>query len=141
MKKATVYRIEHKETKQGMYFGPRSLYNIAGACGDDIYGEHRRHPHPREDSVLMSTDFYNLRDTSGLNYGFISIEQLRSWLYKDAWLIGLDAAGYVLAIIESEEVYVGSTQAVFLRPDEYPTFSIKEYFNLTEKEIHNDFDF
>lgn len=139
MKKATVYRIEHKETRQGMYFGPRSLYNIANACGDDIYGEHSRHPHPMEDSVLMATDIPRYA-TAHLNYGFASIEQLRSWLYKDAWLVGLHAAGYVLAIIESEEVYVGSTQAVFLRPETYPTFSIQEYFNLTIKEIHNDFD-
>lgn len=131
--KITVYRIEHAESTGGMYVGGRGLYDIAGSAGDDIYNN-PRHPLPNEDSVLMASGIprnaWGIKDLQRLHFGFASVEQLRNWLYKDQWLVGLHDAGYVLAIIETEEAYIGSTQAVFLRPDVYEKVSIKDYFKL-----------
>lgn len=116
----TVYRIEDSEGR-GMYYY-RNTRN-------PISYEPARHPVPGCDSLLMASGF-PLYGSQHLNYGFISIEQLRSWIYRDEWLLGLHELGYVLAVIESDEVYVGNTQAVFLRPEVYTKHSILEYFNL-----------
>ena len=44
-------------------------------------------------------------------FGFSSIDQLRRWLYDDAWLKGLNEKGFVLSIYEGD-VRHGHTQAV-----------------------------
>lgn len=133
----TVYRIEHAETKAGMYrLAGVDLYQIMTSYGWD--GDQDRHPSPESDSVLMQSGIpgntWGLGEISHLRFGFASVDQLRSWLYKDEWLLGLHNHGYVLAIIETEEAYIGSTQAVFLRPEVYETVSIKEYFKLNQGE-------
>lgn len=132
MKRATVYRIE---TKNGTGMcGSGGIYNAAGS---DAYSP-TRHPGPHEDDKLheATRDRMNGRmyfDYQPYHFGFASIDQLRNWVYKDEWLVSLHNDGHVLAVIESEDVIAGYTQAVFIRPEEYQKVSILEYFNLTRQ--------
>lgn len=126
--KTTVYRIETKDGT-GMYG--------SGGCREAGFGyDNSRHPSPEDDALLSKL----LEEKSGnaawcfsfspYHFGFATIEQLRNWIYRDEWLLELHNSGHVLAIIESEEVFAGYTQAIFIRPETYQTLDIKEYFNL-----------
>lgn len=129
--RTTVYRIEHGVHKSGLYdsCGGKGLYGVLCDLDEPTYGDDRRHPLPEDDSLLVLV--LGDRKVRGvMHFGFGSVDQLRNWLYKDSWLLGLHDAGYVLAIVEADEAFVGSTQAVFVRPESYPTVSIKDYFNL-----------
>jgi hypothetical protein len=66
-------------------------------------------------------------------FGFSSIDQLRSWIYKDDWLVGLHDIGMLLAvyICEDEDVLVGNTQAIFKGNVSKTQHSILEYFSIS----------
>jgi hypothetical protein len=128
---ATVYRIETKDG-QGMY-GSGGFRRAAGEAAYDG----SRHPGPGEDGKMRKVtekrrDTYYF-DYSPFHFGFISVEQLRNWIYKDEWLLSLHESGHVLAIVRSEDVIEGFTQAIFVRPEKYQKVSIKEYFNLKDQ--------
>lgn len=129
--KQTVYRIERDKSKEGMYtcITGKDWYSITNGAQTD------RHPTPWEDSLLRANIIaagYSMTDIAcEMHYGFISIEQLRTWIYKDEWLKGLSDNGFILAEYRSEEVFVGNTQAIFYRgPRRHRKHNIKKYFNL-----------
>ena len=136
----TVFRIQHKDTGKGMYRHTGRC--LASICSSSYDVEYDRHPTPWEDSKLTDSilEKYDsvgsvIYNESPYLYGFISVDQLRSWLYRDEWLLGLHNEGYILIVVETDDVYTGNSQAVFTAPNGYVTHSIKEYFNLTDKEI------
>jgi hypothetical protein len=123
----TVYRIE----KDGI-----GMYG-SGGCGGEYGYDSFRHPAPDDDAKLRkATDERKAQDGkmyfdyAPSHFGFISIEQLRAWVYADDWLRSLHESGHVLAIIRSDDVLVGHTQVIFKRPEKYLKVSIKDYFNL-----------
>ncbi len=88
-----------------------------------------RHPHPENDSLLgvitFSPDYY---------FGFLSIEQLRSWFYKDEFLVKLHEKGILISEYNCEccDVLEGHTQAMFIRGKSLDRmqYNILEYFEL-----------
>lgn len=135
----TVFRIEHASNGEGMYRGMHDgLSGVMFRTGTDA--DYDRHPTPWEDSGLMQVIADSGADRSAVinsgdfRYGFGSVDQLRAWLYRNEWLEGLHDSGYIVAICEAETAYVGHSQALFIRPEEYRKVSIKEFFKLKDKE-------
>lgn len=98
----------------GIYTGGGGLYDIMDGRNDA-----ERHPPPSADSQLME----NYKKTSvaaitdrfhpyHFNYGFSSIEQLKSWLYQDEWIKQLYAKGYRVMEYDVPDRFcaVGNTQ-------------------------------
>ena len=129
----TIYRIE---SAKGI-----GLYNFfkADYFVHSVLVDRHRHPSPSDDSLLVA----NVRKASNCNYfdieafmrfGFCSVEQLRSWIYKDEWLVKLHEYGLKISEYKlySEHVHEGNTQAIFdsrqvLHKQQW---SIIEYFRL-----------
>jgi len=99
---STVYRVE---TSDGV-----GLYKTAIASSWDMQ-EIDRHPVPHEDAELC--EFWRRCDQGEYIFGYGSIEQLASWIYKKEWRENIAAAGLVLSVYETNDYHVGATQAVF----------------------------
>lgn len=104
-----VYRVETPHQK-GMYHSDTNGFLAVGI--DD----RMRHPVPRDDSRLCR----NLIAITGNDYfqshhyfGFLSIDQLKRWIYMDEWRVALDAMGYKVSVYEVPVVIEGDTQAIF----------------------------
>jgi len=63
-------------------------------------------------------------------FGFTSEAQLRSWFYKDAYLEWMEINGFILAIIETDDVIEGNSKALLIKPEFYKKVSIKEHFKI-----------
>lgn len=120
-----VYRIEDADGG-GIYRG------YSGRSWDYAHDD-MKHPLPYEDSLLAP--LYNKLDSSARSnyiYGFSSIQQLRSWIYADGWLLDMHDAGFKLSIYNvTDEVLMGHTQVMFLRSEAVERHDLMEYFNLT----------
>ena len=91
----------------------------------------RAHTPPDEDEQLMAA--LGARPIDGFLFGFSSAKQMRDWLYKDAWILRLDAFGMRVAKywLEPEEVVVGSTQVLIpVGKKALQTHGIAEYFGM-----------
>jgi len=131
--KDKIFRIENLE-KRGIYRGPDwdGVYDtVAGS---------KIHPSPHNDSKLLdeNKDLFYSFDVDEWRFladefvfGFSSIDQLRRWLYNDAWLRSLDEKGYMLSIYEGD-VRHGHTQAVIDKStaELVEQHKISEFFNL-----------
>ena len=128
----TIYRIETPEG-EGMY------HSGASEVTSNLHHPYR-HPEPDEDDllapVLISKSggsehiaWYALRN---YYFGFSSVEQLRRWIYQDEWLRGLHNDGLVITVIESDDVLLGHTQAMFDGRVSEQQHSILEFFNLSQ---------
>lgn len=127
----TIYRIETPEGA-GMYCSRVS--NITNEMQDMF-----KHPMPDEDDLLV----FALKDKSENGsyilwsklehyyFGFSSVEQLRRWIYQDEWLRILHDDGLVITVIESNDVLLGHTQAMFSGRVSEQQHSILEFFNLS----------
>lgn len=138
---AAVYRIEHKGDGVGCYQRgaenkEQGMMTVAGTTMAD----RDRHPAMYQDSKLWASlkekgigrfeiDFGAIE---AYHFGFNTIEQLRSWMYRDEWLIGLAEQNYILAIchVPVDEVISGNSQCMFIRPREYEKHNIREYFKI-----------
>lgn len=111
MRKELVFRVEHAESRKGIYWQGSKI------CPD--LHEYGSHP-PPEDDYAIRTIWYDIkisyadrrRDNPWL-FGFASIEQLRRWIYQTEWLETLHEEGFVLSIYQCERSHIGDTQAVF----------------------------
>ena len=109
------------------------VYRIENAAGGGVYratgwtfGEYYtsdspRHPLPYQDSKLMRAIpdeciYWNGTLKSMLSYGFSSLDQLRCWFYVDEWREAMHRNGFSVSVY-SGDVYVGDTQAVFIKED------------------------
>ncbi len=109
------YRLEHKETKGGVYRGSNSLNPSVDPS---------RHPLPHNDSKLVREGidkiFKKYYDGSedcyfdGCDYifGFESADQYRSWFYRDEVLTSAKREGFALNLYETENFFCGNTQMV-----------------------------
>lgn len=114
-----VYRVEDAD-KYGIY------------CGDWLppgFGSKKtkRHPMPYDDAKLCATERFSFRDGSfdwdviyarcreyhQVRYGFVSLEQLKFWLYKTSWRKRFKEHGFHVSVYECEIALAGDTQAVF----------------------------
>lgn len=131
--KDKIFRIENLE-KRGIYRGPDwdGVYETVSASS--------RHPAPHKDSKLLdeNKDLFCSIDIDEWRFladefvfWFSSIDQLRRWLYNDAWLRSLDEKGYMLSIYEGD-VRHGHTQAVIDKSTAQlvEQHKISEFFNL-----------
>jgi len=112
-----VYRVEHKETRNGVYTsGGASMTSTMGSgCN---YG---RHPVYHNDTVLNNlVELYRIDVWGKCRFGFVSIQQLRRWFFNDVWIRELNGE-HVISIYEvpDESVFVGITQLIF--KNEYHT--------------------
>lgn len=133
-----VYRIEHKMYGGGVY---RNNAVSLSNC-DDYYIEHDKHPAPEDDGMLkraldeknMINHYGNLRYSVTVDYsfGFSSLEQLRSWFYKDSWIEWMSENDFIVAVcdVPYSDVLIGYTQAMFIKPDEYDKVDILELLNI-----------
>lgn len=131
----TIYRIE-AITGEGMYRCRSALVSFKDAC-DIMPIDEAKHPTPRNDSLLImnmeaSGLDTNSEDVYEYRFGFSSLEQLRNWIYRDSWLIGLHDIGLVITeyCCEDKDVLVGHTQAIFKGSLYRKSYSIKKYFYL-----------
>lgn len=133
--KTKIFRIENAQGS-GMYRGGGASL---GNC--PIYEQNERHPMPFDDSLLISKCGDNVQDSLWsensipakiFSYGFGSIDQLRSWLYKDEWLTWMAENNFVLLEIDASVAHVGYSQAVYIKNinDVVIKHNIKEFFNL-----------
>lgn len=112
-----IYRVE-QENGRGMYVDNK----------DDTYSsemtEAMRHPIPSEDAALR--DAWNALSLSQFKYcfGFSSLEQLKSWIYRSDWRAAINADGFKVAAYETTDFLVGDTQAVFRKATARLQFSI-----------------
>ena len=49
----------------------------------------------------------------GTRFAFASLEQLKNWIYRDAWRQRLQERGYHIKVYETQDAIGGDTQAVF----------------------------
>lgn len=71
---------------------------------------------PYNDTALVTNGYdSDWKYRSNVRFGFKSIAQLRSWIYRRSWLLALDKAGYVCSVYRctNENAIFGDTQAVF----------------------------
>lgn len=122
-----IYRIQDKDAL--------GLYNDSSRWRD--YGfepeDYSRHPLPGEDSKLVSNGYDNFcyrYSRSAVFFGFVSVEQLKAWLYKDRWRQRLTDLGYLVYVFEVDDelACLGDTQAVFIRDKA----TLKETISLLE---------
>ena len=103
-----IFRIQN-ERGDGMYFGGSS-------ASQRMMDLESRHPAPRDDVRLKQAvpgeGWYRFK------YGFGSLDQLRSWVYKQAWRDMLQSEGFHVVEIDTPCVYYGDTQAVW--PEDNP---------------------
>lgn len=96
-----------------------------------------RHPTPDQDAAL--SDFWCSMDwlkQGNYYFGFKSIAQLKSWIYRQEWRDQLHLDNVVISIIECDEAHLGDTQAVFnIRSGYYVTGTL--YFNELENLQHD----
>lgn len=128
---ATVYRIE-TFGGIGMYFCNEDEEQTAQGI---ISHWPARHPLPREDSKLCAAMREKAIDESLMQkyiFGFISVDQLRSWIYEDNWLKELHSLGLVISeyTCSVDDILVGHTQVIFKNHLTRTSYSIIEYFNL-----------
>ena len=108
IEKPYIFRVERKDDGRGMYQSGYGLHSCKS-----YKTEFSRHPTPFDDSLLRD----NMRaagigfDFTSYIFGFISIEQLRSWLYRDEWINYLIKNDFILRVYMGE-VIVGHTQAI-----------------------------
>lgn len=108
MKKKLFYRLEHKETKCG-------VYSMGGEVSEIMikFWNPKQHPGPDEDSK-MSKKWDKLKFSEKRDYifGFANLEQYRSWFANDKDLFNLSAHDIVLNSYETEHYIVGHAQMV-----------------------------
>jgi len=106
-----IFRIQNKHGI-GMYTAQAEITY----CMLELDG---RHPPPLDDTRLCAAIEATGRHCQfgDYNFGFSSLDQLRSWVYRAEWRSGLEAEGFFVVELETAEVYKGDTQAVWLTSD------------------------
>jgi hypothetical protein len=101
----------------GIYAGTGGFYSF-----DQGRVDITRHPTPTDDSALMEdykTKFPLMGGYRGyyFNYGFTSLEQLKSWIYKNSWIVQLYKNNFRVMVYEvpDDECVIGSTQMAVTR--------------------------
>lgn len=118
------YRVEHKETRHGVYESFAYFSTISTSPSD-------RHPMPHQDSLLVSNLEGKLISFNDQRFGFNSILQLKNWFYNDAMLAELNTAGFVLSVYETNKIFEGSTQCIMLGEDHDKAHRVEEINLLT----------
>lgn len=103
-----IYRVENQRGV-GMYKAyAKACYAMVGSD---------RHPSPNDDAELRPAWHQLLNE--GLyrhyNFGFATLDQLRSWIYKDEWREELDRKDFyaMCYYVPDEYMHIGATQAIF----------------------------
>ena len=99
----------------GMYCTFDGLEVAPGYCADSY-----RHPGPLRDTALDWDNIEYILDVPKHQcyFGFGSIEQLKAWLYDEAWRFHLHRQGFVVKVwslpddSEFPQIRVGNAQAV-----------------------------
>lgn len=85
-----IWRIEN-EDGEGIYRGSTGLFNI----DEGSTMTSARHPCPIYDNGLGWTDI-DSSERELWKFGFATLAQMRQWVYKSKWRIGLDQLGFSL---------------------------------------------
>lgn len=108
------YRLEHKDTKSGVFrSGIPGVWSIASQ-----FTSGTNHPSPWSDSLLNEEMekrgwyWYKKGNLSEYIFGFINIQQFRSWFYVSESLEKLEELGIVLNMYETDDYIVGYTQMI-----------------------------
>lgn len=104
-----IYRIEDALGK-GMYCGTD--------CPVKYMMQEERHPPPYQDIRLRDIweTLYEQSRQRDFQFGFSSLDQLRSWIYREEWRDALNAAGFKVYVYAAKEYYLGDTQAIMIKP-------------------------
>lgn len=102
--------------KAGPGIGAGMYHAIGGLCECATYRTGTRHPMPWSDTALR---WDHLRNILGVPkdhcyFGFSSLDQLKSWLYRQEWREYLHENGFVVKAWElpEESMHSGNAQAV-----------------------------
>ena len=109
-----IFRLE-SDAGEGVYSS-----GATDLLGDGFAKASARHPMPWDDELLCRrVDAEGLSLVRGnLLYGFDSMKQLRTWFYKDEWIVTLYENGVVCSVYDAEIAVSGYTQAVYDRDSE-----------------------
>lgn len=109
MELVQILRVETK-TGRGMYD------NLWFEC--DLPND-MNHPIVLEDSLyqenLTAKGFFHRHEPSGHRFGFLNLDMLRRWIYRDDWLVTMGLKGAVVCTytVPTEALIVGRTQITF----------------------------
>lgn len=106
-----IYRIENKRGR-GMY------YNGDEGCQVRYMMQEERHPPPTSDVKLRGVweKLYWNGEHQFWQFGFNSLDQLRSWVYKQEWRWELHDAGFAVYAYAATDYHLGDTQAIMIKP-------------------------
>lgn len=118
-----IYRVQIPGTKVSLYHNNK-MWDVK-----DEMQSSDRHPDPQQDAAL-SGPWFDLTYDERANYffGFSTIEQLKSWIYRTSWRQRLDKADFRVVVYDTAEYIIGDTQAVF----KMHTASVVQELRLTE---------
>lgn len=97
------------------------------------------HPTPEEDEILSKNGYQEFwsKHWTAMFFGFSSVEQIHSWLYKPQNFKVLDSDGFFLSVYLAPDhlTRVGKTQAVFIKKKSTKicTFSLLDIPKTTEE--------
>lgn len=133
-----IYRVESKRGT-GMYVNS-SCWSVKEAMQ-----EYERHPDPTQDAGLRDVwrDLYYGHESTLFSFGFATIAQLKSWIYRDDWRQILHDHGFAVYAYNAKTYHLGDTQAIFIK-DSLPVghfvltalASAEEWFNSLEEEYN-----
>lgn len=113
------------------------LYRVENVDGEGMYRssapdltlsemqDYDRHPTPNKDTMLRQgvirllgldpyDNFVEYSKWLQFKYGFVSLDQMRAWIYANEWRKALHEKGFYISVYECDEKYfvAGNTQAV-----------------------------
>lgn len=114
------YRLEMKDTKQGVYRSDSTEVDEIIECFTSM----DRHPTPWNDSLLGDKLWERKWSEFGTNegmeqyiFGFKSLKQFRAWFYSDVVLLELEEKDIELNLYQTTDYITGYTQMI-ARKDE-----------------------
>lgn len=112
---ATIYRIEDKGG-YGLYCSLNDkvkLTSLAEPRHPMPWNDEGLKPHVVGHSPWVGIAWKKPANKWDLRYGFATLDQLRFWIYKQAWRDRLDEVGALINVYEAPDCLIGQTQAVF----------------------------
>lgn len=116
-----IYRVQVPNSDTSLYYN-NDLWHVK----DRMQTSHR-HPSPWQDAALRDA-WAGLDGKHNYIFGFSTIAQLKSWIYRREMRRDLEEAGFRVVVYQTDDYFLGDTQAVFRKS----TAIVQNELRLTE---------